>query len=107
MDEELKKCSRCKIECLKINFYNNITKKDGLQIFCKSCTNQHRNNRKEQRNAYERQKRKTDLNFKLASYIRNRLYKLKMLGKLMKQMIYLDVLLNFLRNGSFINFMVE
>ena len=75
MDEELKKCSKCKIECLKLNFYKDITRKYGLRIYCKSCTNQHRNNRIEQRNAYERQNRKTDLSFKLASYMRNRLYK--------------------------------
>ena len=75
MDEDLKKCSKCKMECLKLNFYKDITRKDGLRIYCKSCTNQHHNNRKEQRNAYEKQKRKTDLNFKLASYMRNRLYK--------------------------------
>ena len=46
-----------------------------MRICCRSCTSQHHNNRKEQRNAYEKQKRKTDLNFKLADYMRNRLNK--------------------------------
>ena len=73
MNEKLKKCSKCKMDCLKINFYKDITRKVGLRVYCKSCTIHNHNNRKEQRNAYERQKRKTDLNFKLDSYMRNRL----------------------------------
>ena len=43
-----------------------------MRIYCKSCTNQYHNNRKEQRNAYERQKRKTDFNYKLNCTIRRR-----------------------------------
>ena len=62
------------MEGLKLNFYKDITKRDGLPIYCKSCTIQH-HNRKEKRNAYERQRRKTDLNFKKATDMRNRLYK--------------------------------
>ena len=98
------------MEWLKLNFYKDITKKDGLRIYCKSFTVQHHNNRNEQRNACERQNRETDLYFKVASYIRNRLYKAyktQNVKKLIKQLIYLDVLLNFLRNGSRINFMVR
>ena len=74
MDEDLKKCSKCKMECLKTNFHNDITRKDSLRNHCESCTIRDHNNRKEQRNAYKRQKRKTDLNFKSASYMRNWLY---------------------------------
>ena len=88
----MKKCSKCKMECLKLNFYKDITRKDGLRIYCKSCTNQYRNNHKEQRNAYEKQKRKTDLNFKLASYMRNRLYKAYKSQKVMKTTKFFDLL---------------
>ena len=70
--DDIKRCSKCKMECLKLNFYKDITRKDGLRIYCKSCTNQYHNNRKEQRNAYEKQKRKIDFNFKLAHNIRCR-----------------------------------
>ena len=71
----IKRCSKCKMEFLKLNFYKDLTRKDGLRMCCKSCTNQHRKNCKKQRNAHEKQKRKPDLIFKLASYMRNRLYK--------------------------------
>ena len=89
---EMRKCSKCKMECLKINFYKDITRKDGLRIYCKSCTNQYHSNHKEQRNAYEKQKRKTDLNFKLARYMRNRLYKAYRARKIMKTNKTFDLL---------------
>ena len=72
--DDIKRCSKYEMECLKINFYKDITRKGGLRIYCKSCTYHYRNNRKEQRNDYEKQKKKTDFNFKVASYMRNRLY---------------------------------
>ena len=46
MDKDLKKCSKCKMECMKLKFYKDIARKEGLRIYCKSCTNLHHNNRK-------------------------------------------------------------
>ena len=61
--DDMEKCPKCKMDCLKLNTYEDITRKVGLRIYCKSCTKQLHNNSKEQRNAYEKQKIKTDLNF--------------------------------------------
>ena len=72
---DLKKGPKRKMECLKSNFYKDKTRKIGLRNYCKSCTNQYHNNRKKQRKAYKKQTRKTDFNFKLVSYMTNRLYK--------------------------------
>ena len=41
MDENIKRCSKCKMECLKLNFYKDITKNDGYRPSCKRCTNQY------------------------------------------------------------------
>ena len=87
MDEDIKRCSECKMECLKLNFYKDITKNDGYRPSCKRCTNQYcydnqnrildihkfyiKNNRSKI-NAYERDKRKSDSNFKLHCNIRQR-----------------------------------
>ena len=43
----MRRCSKCKMECLKLNFYKDITREDGLRIYRKACTNQYHNNRKE------------------------------------------------------------
>ena len=69
---ELKRCSMCRILCLKFNFYKDNKTKDGVQRICIICTKQYHNNRKERRNAHERQKRKTDFNFKLICNLRTR-----------------------------------
>ena len=37
--DDMKKCSKCKIDCLKINFYKDTTRKHGSRIYCKFCTN--------------------------------------------------------------------
>ena len=87
MDEDIKRCSKCKMECLKLNFYKDITKNDGFRSSCKRCRNQYyydnqnrildnhkiyiKNNRSKI-NAYERDKRKSDSNFKLHCCIRQR-----------------------------------
>ena len=55
---DIKRCSKCKNECLKLNFDKNIPRKDGLRIYCKPCTNQNHNNREEQRNIYEKRREK-------------------------------------------------
>ena len=87
MDEDLRKCSKCKTFSSKSNFSIDITKKDGYRPSCKICCqkyfynfqnrilNNHKNYNKKNRskiNAHERQKRKTDFNFKLICNIRRR-----------------------------------
>ena len=90
----VKKCRVCKNILLKSNFNKNKKSKDGLQSQCKFCVkdynknyyNKNRDSELERRkkynsqnrakiNKYVKDKMKTDLNFKLASYMRNRLYK--------------------------------
>ena len=82
-----KKCSKCKLFFSKTDFHKDITKNDGHRPSCKSCTNQYyydnqnrildnhkiyiKNNRNKI-NAYERDKRKSDSNFKLHCCIRQR-----------------------------------
>ena len=47
-----RKCSLCKVYCLKNEFHKNISKKDGLKDRCKTCINRHNNdfqNRKKNR----------------------------------------------------------
>ena len=79
---------------MKSNFNKNTKSKDGLHSQCKFCVNDFNKNyyiknvdsELERRkyyisqnrgkiNEYIKNKMKTDLNFKLASYMRNRLYK--------------------------------
>ena len=82
-----KKCSKCKLFFSKSDFHKDITKNDGYRPSCKSCTTQYyydnqnrildnhkiyiKNNRNKI-NAYERDKRKSDSNFKLHCCIRQR-----------------------------------
>ena len=40
MDDDLKRCSKCKMNCLKTNLNKNVTMKDGLRTSLKFCTNQ-------------------------------------------------------------------
>ena len=90
----VKKCSKCGIISLKSNFHKNKKSKDGLTSLCKVCKNEYnknyynknRDSELERRkkyisqnrgkiNEYVKNKMKTDLIFKLAVYMRNRLYK--------------------------------
>ena len=83
--DELKKCSKCKTIPLKRNFNKDKTKNNGLNPICKVWRIGYYNEKREQRkeygkfyarqnrariNAYERQKRITDSNYKLAHNIR-------------------------------------
>ena len=85
--ELVKKCSKCGIISLKSNFYKDITKNDGYRPSCIRCTNQYyydnrnrilndnkiyRKNNRYKINAYERDKRKSDTNFKLNCSIRQK-----------------------------------
>ena len=96
--ELVKKCCRCGIVSLKSNFHKNKNKKDGLQPQCKLCTKkyyidnhnriinkqkfydkQNRDRKKEyfqqnknKRYQYEKNRRESDLNFKIACNLRSR-----------------------------------
>lgn len=87
---ETKICIKCKIERDLPCFHKNKNTKDGLYIWCKKCSNQYRQDHKEEisiqrrqhyqdhkkeRNQYESNKRKTNISYKLAHYLRSRLYK--------------------------------
>ena len=82
-----KKCSKCKLLFSKSDFHKDITKSDGYRSSCKRCTNQyyydnqnrildnHKTYNKNNRckiNAYEKDKRKTDSDFKLHCSIRQK-----------------------------------
>ena len=83
----VKKCCICKTISLKSNFYKDRTKKDGYRPHCKICCknyyhdNQNRmliknkiykKQNREKTNIYEKNKRKTDLNNKIACNLRSR-----------------------------------
>ena len=70
--ELVRKCSKCEILCLKTNFHKDNKRKDGVQSICIICNKQYHNNRKERRNALERQKREIEFNFKLICNKRTR-----------------------------------
>ena len=94
MNEDLKRCSKCKTEKLVIKFHKDNKQKDGLYYQCKAFRKQNYNenlvkfekyfldnrdrikdyylqNRAEI-NIYKKNRRKTDLNFKLACNLRSR-----------------------------------
>ena len=68
----VKKCCSCKNILLKSNFHKDNKRRDGVQGICKICFKHHQNNRKERRSIFDKERRKTDLNFKLVSNIRVR-----------------------------------
>ena len=106
---EFKRCSMCRILCLKSNFHKDNKRIDGVQRICKNCTKQYHNNRKERRNALERQKRKTYFIFKLICNIRtrtNKAFKSQNVRKINKTFDLLDVLNHFSKDGYFITYMV-
>ena len=90
---ELKKCSKCKTISLKCNFNKDVSTRVGLNPICKVCRLKYYNDKREQKlqyqklyakqnrlriNNYEKNKRKTDFNYKIAHIIRvktNRAFK--------------------------------
>ena len=68
----VEKCCRCKNISLKSNFHKNNKRRDGVQGLCKNCCKHYHNNRKERRSILDIERRKTDINFKLAHNIRVR-----------------------------------
>ena len=75
MDEDIKRCSKCKTLSPKLNFYKDITKVDGYRPDCKFCTKQYRYDNREKRNIYLKNRRKMDLNFKLICNTRRRIHR--------------------------------
>ena len=101
----VKKCLKCGMISLKSNFHKNKNRNDGLQSRCKFCVNEYylKNNEKiilktrdwsknnpekvkqnqkkyneqnkEKRNIYLKNRREIDINFRLISNTRNRIYK--------------------------------
>ena len=84
---DVKKCSKCKLFFSKSDFHKDITKNDGYRSSCKRCKNQYYydyqnrildnhktyiENNRSKINAYERDKRKSDSNFKLHCSIRQK-----------------------------------
>ena len=67
---DMKICSKCKVDCLKTKFYKGGTLEDGLRISCKFCTNQYHYNNRDKRNLHERNRREMYFVFKLANNIR-------------------------------------
>ena len=86
MDEDLKRCSRCEIIQVIGNFTKDRNCKDGLCPLCKCCRKDYylknldkikiyNEQNRERRNIYLKNKRETDVNFRLISNTRNRIYK--------------------------------
>ena len=90
----VKKCCRCKNNLLKSNFHKNKNRKDVLPSQCKFCANDYYKNyfnknrdselnrckkykfqNRSKINEHIKNRMKSDLNFKLARYMRSRLYK--------------------------------
>ena len=63
----VKQCCRCKLICLKSNFYKNVNKKDGINSICKVCM---KNYIKE----YMKNRYKTVVNFRLIKNTRRRIH---------------------------------
>ena len=100
-NEIFKKCYRCEIIQVIENFNKDKNKKDGLNSICKLCRKKFLNEKlvkikknneqnKERRNLYLKNKRETDVNFRLISNIRSRIY--KSLRGLTKQSSSRDIL---------------
>ena len=83
----MKKCSKCKTISLKCNFNKDVSTRGGLNPICKVCRLRYYNEKREQKlqyqklltkqnrariNNYEKNKRKTDFNYKIAHNIRVR-----------------------------------
>ena len=87
MDEDLKKCSKCKVMSSRCNFNKDISTKDGLNPIFKVCRIEYYKEKRQQRieyskfyarqnqariNLYEKNKKITILNFKIACNLRSR-----------------------------------
>ena len=85
--DDMKRCSKCKTISLKCNFNKDVSTRDGLNPICKVCRLRYYNEKRERKlqyqklyakqnrtviNNYEKNKRKTDFNYKIAYNIRVR-----------------------------------
>ena len=68
----VKKCCRCQNILLKSNFNKDNKRRNGIQRICIICFKDYHNNRKERRSVLDKERRKTDLNFKLVCNLRSR-----------------------------------
>ena len=71
-NEILKKCCRCQNIFLKSNFNKDNKRRDGIQSICIICFEDYHNIRKERRSILDKERRKTDLNFKLVCNLQSR-----------------------------------
>ena len=71
-NEFLKKCCRSQNILLKSNFNKDNKRRDGVQRIFSFCFKEYHNNRKERRSIFDKETRKTDLNFKLVCNLRSR-----------------------------------
>ena len=71
-NEVLKKCCRCQNFLLKSFFIKNNKRRDGVESICIICFVDYHINRKERRSILDKERRKTDLNFKLVCNLRSR-----------------------------------
>ena len=89
MEDDFKRCSKCKTISLKSNFHKRLKSSDGFHPQCKFCGKNYYNknllkirkyyleNRDEiasQQNEYKNNKYKTENNFRLLCKTRNRIY---------------------------------
>ena len=86
MDEDIKRCSKCEIIQVIDNFNKDKNRKDGLNSICRLCRKKFYNENlvkikkyneqnKERRNIHLKNKRQTDVKFRLISNTRNKIYK--------------------------------
>ena len=71
-NEILKKFCSCQNVLLKSNLNKNKTKRDGVQNICIICFKDYHNIRKKRRSILDKERRKTDFNFKLVCNLRSR-----------------------------------
>ena len=62
---DMKRCCKCKMNCLKINFYKNVDKKDGVNSMCKICMRKYIKK-------FMKNRRKIDVGFRLIRNTRRR-----------------------------------
>ena len=72
--DDLKRCSKSKLNCLGTNFYKNGTMKDSLRISCKFCTNQCHYKNAEKRSLRETKRIAIDVNYPLIKNRRRRIH---------------------------------
>ena len=86
MDEDFKRCSKCENMQVTESFIKGKNRQDGLDSLCISCRKDYyfknldkskiyNEQNRERRNKYLKNKRETDINFRLISNKRSRIHK--------------------------------